>query len=138
MRPVLEHGCGKQTPSNTICFYCIWRANFLKAQGRAWVVLGATQLPAPTMGWLRLVGSLQLYVSFAKEPDKRDDSLQKRHMILRSLLLVATPCLLQLDPPVELWWSGGQAQFASHYCGETHARNHLRKHLLRIITGNAC
>ena len=48
-----------------------------------------------TMGWLRLVGSLKLYVSFAKEPYKRDDILQKRPMILRSLLIVATPYLLQ-------------------------------------------
>jgi len=30
------------------------------------------------MGWLRLVGSLKLPVSFAKEPHKRDDILQKR------------------------------------------------------------
>jgi len=30
-------------------------------------------------------------VSFAKEPYKRDDILQKRQMILRSLLIVATP-----------------------------------------------
>jgi len=29
------------------------------------------------MGWLRLVGSLKLYVSFAKEPHKRDDILQR-------------------------------------------------------------
>ena len=43
------------------------------------------------MGWLRLVASLKLYVSFAKEPYKRDDILQKRRMILRSLLIVATP-----------------------------------------------
>ena len=27
------------------------------------------------VGWLRLVGSLKLYVSFAKEPYKRDDIL---------------------------------------------------------------
>jgi len=33
------------------------------------------------MGWLRLVGSFKLYVSFAKEPCKRDDILQKRPMI---------------------------------------------------------
>jgi len=31
-----------------------------------------------TMGWLRLVGFLKIYVSFAKEPYKRDDILQKR------------------------------------------------------------
>jgi len=41
--------------------------------------------------WLRLVGSLKLYFSFAKEPYQRDDILQKRPMILRSLLIVATP-----------------------------------------------
>ena len=43
------------------------------------------------MGWLRLVGSLKLQVSFAKEPYKKDDILQKRPRILRSLLIVATP-----------------------------------------------
>ena len=53
-----------------------------------------------SMGWLQLVGSLKLEVSFAKEPNKRDDILQKRpiicilqkrRVILRSLLIVATP-----------------------------------------------
>ena len=44
-----------------------------------------------TMGWLRLVGSLKVQVSFAKEPYKRDDILQKRPIILRRLLIVATP-----------------------------------------------
>jgi len=39
---------------------------------------------------LRFVGSLNLHVSFAKEPFKRDYILQKRPMILRSLLSVAT------------------------------------------------
>ena len=43
------------------------------------------------MGWLPLVGSLKLQVSFAKEPYKRDDILQKRPIILWSLLIVATP-----------------------------------------------
>ena len=43
------------------------------------------------MGWLRWVGSLKIQVSFAKEPYKRDDILQKRPIILRSLLIVATP-----------------------------------------------
>jgi len=42
------------------------------------------------MGWLRLAGSVKLYVSFAKEPYKRDYILQKRPIILRSLLIVAT------------------------------------------------
>jgi len=30
------------------------------------------------IGWLQAVGSLKLYVSFAKEPYKRDYILQKR------------------------------------------------------------
>ena len=33
------------------------------------------------MGWLRLVGSIKLQVSFAREPYKRDDVLQKRPII---------------------------------------------------------
>ena len=43
------------------------------------------------MGWIWLGGSLKSYVSFAKKPYERDDILQKRPMILRSLLIVATP-----------------------------------------------
>jgi hypothetical protein len=43
------------------------------------------------MGWRRLVGSLKLLVSFAKEPYKRDNILQNRPMILSILLTVATP-----------------------------------------------
>jgi len=39
------------------------------------------------MGWLRLVGSLKLQVTFAKEPYQRDYILQKRPVILRSLLI---------------------------------------------------
>jgi len=43
------------------------------------------------IGWLQLVGSLKLYVSFAKEPYKRDYTLQKRPLVLRSLLIEAAP-----------------------------------------------
>jgi len=49
------------------------------------------------MGWLWLVGSIKLYVSFAKEPYKRDDILQKRPIILSILLTVATPYELCLN-----------------------------------------
>jgi len=38
------------------------------------------------MGWLWLVGSMKLQVSFAKGPYKRDDILQKRPVILSILL----------------------------------------------------
>ena len=43
------------------------------------------------MGWLRLVGSLKLQVSFAEYNLFHMALLQKRPMILRSLLIVATP-----------------------------------------------
>ena len=36
----------------------------------------------PHYGALRLVGSFKLYISFAKEPYKRDDNLQKRRIIV--------------------------------------------------------
>jgi len=45
------------------------------------------------MGWLWLVGSIKLQVSFAKEPYKRDNILQKRPIISSILLTVATPYL---------------------------------------------
>jgi len=34
-----------------------------------------------SMGWLRLVGSLKLYVSFAKKPYKRDDILPNAQVV---------------------------------------------------------
>ena len=43
------------------------------------------------MGWLRLVGSLKLQVSFAEYSLYYRFFLQKRPIILRSLLIVATP-----------------------------------------------
>ena len=43
------------------------------------------------MGWLWLVGSLKLQVSFARETYRRDDILQKRLIIESILLTVATP-----------------------------------------------
>jgi len=43
------------------------------------------------MGWLRLVGSLKLQVSFAEYTFFYRALLQKRPIILRSLLIVATP-----------------------------------------------
>ena len=43
------------------------------------------------MGWLRLVGSLKLQVSFAEYRLFYRALLQKRPIILKSLLIVATP-----------------------------------------------
>ena len=44
-----------------------------------------------TMGWLRLVGSLKLDVSFAEYSLFDGALLQKRPIVLRSLLIIATP-----------------------------------------------
>ena len=52
---------------------------------------GGAHIFALAMGWLWSVGSLNLYVSFAKEPYKTDHILQNRPEILRSLLIGATP-----------------------------------------------
>jgi len=49
------------------------------------------------MEWLRLAGSFKSYVSFAKEPYKRDCILQKGPMILRSLLICAAFTLIKTD-----------------------------------------
>jgi len=46
---------------------------------------------AITVGWLRLIGSLQLWVSFVAYCLFYRALLQKRPLILRSLLIVATP-----------------------------------------------
>ena len=48
------------------------------------------------MGWLGLVGSIKLQVSFAKEPHKTDCILQKRPVVLKSLLIAATPYIKTL------------------------------------------
>ena len=55
---------------------CIYRVDFL---------------PSSAMGWLQLVGSIKLQVSFVKETYERDNILQKRRIILSILLTVATP-----------------------------------------------
>ena len=55
---------------------------------RVEVIFSDSPYSVVNMGWLPLVGSLKLFVSFAKEPYKRDYILQKRPVILRSLLIV--------------------------------------------------
>ena len=50
------------------------------------------------MGWLPIVGSLKLQVSFAEYDLFYRALLQKRPIILRSLLVTATPYDLFFDP----------------------------------------
>ena len=74
-----------------------------------------------TMGWLRLVGSSKKQVSFAKEPYTRDAILQKRPIILRSLLIVATPHVhTQLDQDVSL------CAHRSHVTHMNESTSHIR------------
>jgi len=65
------------------CHTCEWDTSLIRVHCGNTAVWG--------MGWLRLVGFLKLWVSFVKEPYKTDDILQKRPIISRSLLIVATP-----------------------------------------------
>jgi len=51
---------------------------------RQWVMAHIWMGHDTHMWWLRLVGSLKLYVSFAKKPYKRDNILQKRPEIYGS------------------------------------------------------
>ena len=69
------------------------------------------------IGWLQLVGSFKSQVSFTKEPYKRDCILQKRPMILRNLLIVATPYIR--GEWADIW----ESQFATH--SQTSAHSHI-------------
>ena len=90
-------------------FLCVWHDSFVRVTWLVcmcvtWLIhMGLTlpRLENATMGWLRVVGSLKLQVSFAKKPSKRDDILQKRPIIVRSLRIVATPCLW--DQVSDIW-----------------------------------
>ena len=57
------------------------------------------------MGWLWLVGSIRLWVSFANEPYKRNNILQKRPIISTILLTVAKPYMhIHIHLRVEASW----------------------------------
>jgi len=72
------------------------------------------------MGWLRLVGSLKLQVSFAKEPIERVDILQKRPIFVRSLLIVAVPCILMRDTRSFLTRVAAVHSFLKYRVAKTH------------------
>jgi len=92
-----------------IWVFHVTAAAFQQNQTHQWVMAHTQwvmwQIWLSHMGWLRLVGFLKLYVSFVTEPYKRDDILQKRHAILRSLLIVATPyhiCCFPTKPHAQM------------------------------------
>jgi len=87
------------------------------------------------MGWLRLVGSLKIYVSFAKEPYKRDDILKKRHIILRSLLIVATPYLHNVNTCMHTHlWIHLQKHLPTQLCLCTHSQSYLGWHFQKALS----
>jgi len=74
-----------------------------------------------TMGWLWLVGSTKLEVSFAKEPYGWDDVLQKRPKILWILLTVATPYVMTYTVWGRTWrWHCNTLQHTATHCDEIH------------------
>ena len=80
-------------PSNMHLSLCVWSYIYIYIYMYMYqcICVCNVEMTWYDMGWLRLVGSLKLQVSFAKEPYTRDDILQKRPIILRSLLIEATP-----------------------------------------------
>jgi len=77
---------------------------------------------------LDIVGSLKLYVSFAKEPYKGDYILQKRPIIWRSLLIVATPYVdLHSERPYRARWRCGHTSKCLHWRCESALLRHIEK-----------
>ena len=75
-------------------------------------------------GWLRLVGSLQIWVSFAKEPCKRDYVLQKRSVFFRRLLTIAPPHPFLHFEASNCWWHYSWSACICSYvctCATTHS-----------------
>jgi len=71
--------------------FCEKTYNFIDPTDRSHPIVRQEGKRLQSMVWLRLVGSIKVQVSFAKEPYKKDDILQKRPVISSILLIVATP-----------------------------------------------
>jgi len=85
---------GSHMRLNMVSFVsCMHRVSALGQVSRffVWIIYKPNCDPHIYMGWLWLVGSFKLKVSFAKEPYERDYILQKRPIFLRTLLIIATP-----------------------------------------------
>jgi len=87
------HATGAQNAHPTTFMAKMARPQVLISSNAAWVHVKASRIKAKKndMGWLRLVESIKLLVSFAEYSLFYRALLQKRPMILRSLLIVATP-----------------------------------------------
>ena len=76
------------------------------------------------MRWLRSVGSLKSWVSFAREPYKRDYILQKRPIILRSLLLVGSLHACPICSAQGVVWCIWEAPVNPYACRARHKCKH--------------
>jgi len=80
------------------------------------------------------VGSIKLCVSFAKEPYKRDDILQKRPVILSILLTVATPYQHLAHITKDVWWDVG-VTVAVEFCRSYYMDNVPQyEHIIRVAS----
>jgi len=82
-------------------------------------------LCSAAMGWLRLVGSLKLYVSFAKYSLFYRALLQKRPIIFKSLVIVATPYWIKWPMP----YTHTHAYTYTHTHVHTHVYTYTRTHV---------
>jgi len=87
--------------------------------GSAHMNVAMSNIAYTDMGWLQWVGSLKLQVSFAKEPYKRDDILQKRPILWRSLPIVATPFA------IHVW--------IREFCAQLHPHSHTNLSRIQIL-----
>jgi len=74
----------------THIFVCDMMLLQIPTDTRETCVAAAQSTQWTSLGWLRLVSSLKLQDSVAKEPYKRINILQESPIVLRSLLIVAT------------------------------------------------
>jgi len=105
--------------------FCCWHSQFdnvkcLIVTEWHWITMGRRD-----MGWLRLVGTLKLQVSFAEYSLCYRSLLQKRPTILRSILIVATPYVILT------WYRSKNTHFSESGIFSASPEN-SKKHVLRV------
>ena len=88
----MTHSCADTSHTTHVCICAMTHFNYSTTYSCVSYICAMTHSHV-VMGWLRLVGSLKSYVSFAEYGLFYRAFLPKRPMILSSLLNVATPYL---------------------------------------------
>jgi len=99
--------CGNASAACAVTYAHVWRDSFMRVTPLTYtcevthwhICKWPCGDESAAMEWLRLVRSLQLYVSFAEYGLFYKALVQKRPIIWRSLLLVATPYSMSVP-----WW----------------------------------